>query len=219
MTTTEKAQQLVHQHRAARPDGAYGTYVVCACENWRGHRDQHAAHVAEALHAAELLRHDPLEGAGLSRVEVTKSVDNMTHVLIEESGVPIVDGYIEGPHRARVHPEPASAEPVEDRLRALADDMGDTPLTAAIIRQFADEVAQMRNAEGGPYDLGEIAAGWPAIIRAYAEREQRVRALLDTLDTEWPDVSGVVHSIVLRVRVALDYPPITTTDGTRPDGD
>lgn len=145
-------------------------------------------------------------------------MDHTTHVLIEGGGVELVNGYIEGPHRARVHPEPASTEPVEDRLRALADDMGDTPFTAAILRQFADEVAHLRSAAGGPYDLGDIAAGWPSVIRAYAARETRVRALLDNLDTEWPDVSGVVHSIVLRVRVALDYPPITTTEETCTDG-
>lgn len=43
-----------------------------------------------------------------------------------------------GPQEAR--------EPVEDRMRALAADMGDTPLTATILRQFADEVAQVRAA-------------------------------------------------------------------------
>jgi hypothetical protein len=43
-------------------------------------------------------------------------------------------------------PHPAEREPVEDRMRALAADMGDMPLTATILRQFADEVAQVRAA-------------------------------------------------------------------------
>jgi hypothetical protein len=181
----------------------------------------HALHQAQALADAGLLR-TPFE---LSKVEVHQTHGQQTFVHIEREGVTIAHGYIEGPRATPAHPQigaqapreqpngtPRDSRPVEVKMRALADDMADTPMTAMIVRQFADEVAALRNAPGGPYDLLEITAGWPETVQRSAERERRVRALAESLWTEAErDDEEIVRSIVRRLRGALDLD--TTAEG------
>lgn len=96
---------------------------------------------------------------------------------------------------------PPAREPVEDRLRALAADVDtDQPLTAEILRQFADDIGSVSTVDL----IEQIAAGWPPAVQAHTERERRVRELIETIASEWPDRSGVIQSIVARLREALD---------------
>lgn len=44
----------------------------------------------------------------------------------------------------------------------------------------------------------------PPAIEAHTERERRVRELIEIIASEWPDRSGVIQSIVARLREALD---------------
>lgn len=165
-TTTDVARVLIEHTRI---NGIHGD---CSCGIVVQPGRRFSDHQAEALHAAGLLRRDIQDDYGLSVVRVTARLGGPTHVHIERAGVPIVDGYLAGPEEAfwqhRQHrPElnvmpyidhapadyappapdcsPALGAPrrlLEDRLRALADDS--PPFTAAVLRQFADEVAQLR---------------------------------------------------------------------------
>ena len=91
---------------------------------------------AQLAHAARL------------KCEVTRTLGEPPHVRVTWDGVPIAVGYVQGPYGLPLRADNAAParEPVEDRMRALAADMSDTPLTATILRQFADEVAQVRAA-------------------------------------------------------------------------
>lgn len=117
---------------------------------------------------------------------------------------------------------------LQERLMALADDMGDTPFTAAIVRQFAAEAALMvpiqRPERHGtdtawvsdPYRLDDAGPVWTPIVQQYAARELRVRELTEAVwresqaDETVIHDAGIMQDIVLRLRDALD--PTTTTD-------
>lgn len=225
MSITEEAQRVVSGHQAARPDGAYGSFVVCTCNDWRGHRDQHAAHVAEALDQHRLLRPDvlDLENLGLSRIEITSTIGKPTHVLIERNGTPIVNGYMEGPRVAAVHPRtdtPAPAGPthpprgvhwptarVEYRMLALAADMEqDTPLTASILRGFANEVTYLRSLLD-PDGVDDITAMWPDLVHQYAERERLTRELTAKYAPMTLDADGARIVTELREILGPDTAP------------
>lgn len=164
MSTITEAVRILIDHDTDRMSCA--DHDGLCCPSGDAHdihsREEHQLH---ALHKAGLLRRDTEDDYGLSKVRVTASLGGPTHVLIERAGIPLVNGYIEQPSARprlntrpqidvipyvhKVFPEPWSAPPgsgpVERRLRALADDMQpDTPFTAAILRQFADEVEQLR---------------------------------------------------------------------------
>lgn len=168
MSTITEAVRILIDHDTDRMACMDHDGLCCpTCDAHDMHsREEHQVH---ALHNAGLLRRDTEDDYGLSKVRVTASLGGPTHVLIERAGIPLVNGYIELPHVAqppnermptrpqidvipyirKTIPEPWSAPPgsgpVERRLRALADDMErDTPFTAAILRQFADEVTQLR---------------------------------------------------------------------------
>jgi predicted RNA-binding Zn-ribbon protein involved in translation (DUF1610 family) len=125
----------------------------------------HARHQATALAAAGVLR---LEG-DLSHIELTQTWGQPTHVHIERTidgaRVLLVNGYVAatpsgavelahlGRHERSRPTAPHAgdpAEPLENRLQALAADMArDAPFTAEILRQFATEAAQLRAPRDG----------------------------------------------------------------------
>lgn len=164
MSTITQAVRILIDHDTDRMSCA--DHDGLCCPSGDAHdihsREEHQLH---ALIEAGLLPMN-LDDVGLSKVVVTASLGGPTHVLIERAGVPIVNGYIELPssrprlntrpqidvipyiHKAIPEPwtAPPGSAPVEQRLQALADDMQrDTPFTAAILRQFADEVTQLRD--------------------------------------------------------------------------
>lgn len=234
MSVTEEAQRVVHEHRSARPDGAYGSFVVCGCNSWRGHRDQHSAHVVEALDQQRLLRPEviDLENLGLSRIEITSVRGKPTHVLIERNGAPIVNGYMESPRVATVHPRIDAPVPagqtrpprgvhwptarVEQRMLALAADMDrDTPLTASIVRGFANEVTYPR-ALLDPDGVDDITAMWPDLVHQYADRERLTRELVAKYAPTTLDDDGA--RIVAELREILGPDTTTPTERTCPGG-
>lgn len=227
---TDAAAQLLIKHPSIPHTTTPTKYWCPACPGADiagPNSPSHAEHQAQALADAGLLRGQ----FDLSRVEIKSRLGEPTHVRIERGGVPVVHGYVvpdPAPRQAQIvaqapreqpNTAPGDPDPVEDRLRALADDMTDTPFTAVIVRQFADEVARLRSAAGGPYDIVQYASGWPELVRQYAERERRVRTLTRTLviEAEAPDVwqheAEIVRRVVARLREALDPKPTTSTDG------
>jgi len=176
----------------------------------------HARHQAEALAEAGMLK-KPFD---LTRVEVDQRLGYPPHVRIDQAGVPLVNGYvmpdagiasIERHHLGRherstpTPPEHYPDRPLEERLEALAADLErEAPFTAQILRNFAADAAQLR-AAGPVYDVDEISAGWPAVVREYAAREARVRGVTADLmlESHPAGVADVVQSIVGRLYVAL----------------
>jgi hypothetical protein len=248
MSVTEEARRVLGQHmQSARK--SWGSFTVCTCGQWRGHRDMYLAHMVDALAAAGVLAAPELPqpaaepGVTLAgriralgntlvfvsdvkvdlgplvreaerleaqvalaarlKCQVTRTLGKPTHVHITWDDVPVAVGYLEGPRvdaHVPAHTPPAR-EPVEDRLRALAADVDtDQPLTAEILRQFADDIGAVSTVDL----IEQIAAGFPSAIQAHTERERRVRELVETIASEWPDRSGVIQSIVARLREALD---------------
>lgn len=159
-TITETAQVLIEHPSIPSTDTATGYRCpVCPAEVAGCNSPSHAEHQANALRDAGLLRRDLAEENGLSKIQISRELGQPTHVLIEADGVPLVNGYITQPSadgRPGIDREEAQVarlmriiegeptEPVENRLRQLADDMPESPFTAEIIRQFANEVAQLR---------------------------------------------------------------------------
>lgn len=238
MSTVEQVMHLLIEHPSipvvpvTNPGNRYRCPACPDAEIAGPNSPSHAQHQAHALKAAGLLRPDLERDFGLSKVQIDQRLGAPTHVRIERGGVPIVDGYIAQPQAAlrRAH-VPTAAElirPVgypgqtlQERLMALADDMGDTPFTAAIVRQFAAEAALMvpiqRPERHGtdtacvsdPYRLDDAGPGWAEVVQQYAERERRVRAFTAELANEWSGEYDV-QDILTPLLEALD--PTTTTD-------
>lgn len=155
---TETAQVLIEHPSIPSTDTRTGYRCpVCPAEIAGPNSPSHAEHQANALADAALLRRDLEKDWGLSKVAITQTRGLPAHVLIERGGVPIVNGYIEQPGSRPLHSkidaqvhrltriiDGEPTQPVEDRMRELADDMAESPFTAEIIRQFANEVAQLR---------------------------------------------------------------------------
>jgi hypothetical protein len=234
MSVTEDAQRVVIDHQPARPDGAYGSFMVCSCNTWRGHRDQYPAHVVDALNQDRLLRPEviDLENLGLSRIEITSAKGKPTHVLIERNGAPIVNGYMEGPRAGIAHPridapvpagEPRPARGVfqptarvEQRMLALAADMErDSPFTAGILRQFATEVTYLR-ALLDPDGVDDITAMWPDLVHQYADRERLTRELVAKYALTTLDDDAV--RVITELREILGPDTTTPTERTCPGG-
>lgn len=191
-------------------------------------------HQVHALLQAGLLRPAviDLENLGLSRVEITAARGKPTHVLIERNGAPIVNGYMEGPRTAVVHPRidvPVPAgQPrpprgvhwptarVEQRMLALAADMDqDTPLTASIVRGFANEVTYLRSLLD-PDGVDDITAMWPDLVHQYADRERLTRELVAKYAPTTLDDDGA--RIVAELREILGPDTTTPTERTCPGG-
>lgn len=224
-TTIAQATRVLIEHDAERMECM--DHDGLCCPSGDAHNFHNAAvHQVEALHKAGLLRRDTVDDFGLSKVQVTARLDGPTHVLIERAGVPFVDGYveqlnprapqsmplrIEPPALARPAAEPGP--PVAERLRALADHMEPAaPVTATVLRQFAGDVEDLRE-HTNPEVVDQITDTWPDLAQHYAERERQTRSLLDDIEREYPDVSGVVHSIVGRVRHSMQHPSERTCGG------
>lgn len=106
MSTVEQVMDLLIEHTRINPPSG-----ECSCGFIGQLGRRFTEHQAQELHKAGLLRPDLEDDFGLSKVELTFGVDKPTHVHIERRGVPIVDGYIEGPRRAVVvHPDTATTE-------------------------------------------------------------------------------------------------------------
>lgn len=191
-------------------------------------------HQVHALLQAGLLRPDvlDLDNLGLSRIEITSSKGRPTHVLIERNGAPIVNGYMEGPRAGIAHPRidaPVPAEEprpargvfqptarVEQRMLALAADLErDSPFTAAIIRQHANEVTYLR-AVLDPDGVDDITAMWPDLVHQYAERERLTRELVAKYAPTTLDDDGA--RIVAELREILGPDTTTPTERTCPGG-
>lgn len=105
MSITDDAARVLSDHdaelMACREHGG----LCCPSRDAHGMKSPYA-HQAAALQAAGLLRPEvlDLENLGLSRVEITSAKGKPTHVLIERNGAPIVNGYMESPRVAVVHP-------------------------------------------------------------------------------------------------------------------
>jgi hypothetical protein len=188
-------------------------------------------HQVLALQTAGLLRPKviDLENLGLSRVEITATRGKPTHVLIERNGAPIVNGYMESPRVAIAHPLPVpDGQPrpprgvhwptarVEQRMLALAADMDhDTPLTASILRGFANEVTYLRSLLD-PDAVDDITAMWPDLVHQYAERERLTRELVAKYALMSLDDDGI--RIVEALREILGPDTTTPTERTCPGG-
>lgn len=112
MSTVEQVMNLLIEHPSI-PSGTPTGYRCPLCPDVEiagPNSPSHARHQAQELHKAGLLRRDLEDDFGLSRVQVEVRMDQRTHVIIECAGVPIVNGYIEGPQRAVVHPITATTE-------------------------------------------------------------------------------------------------------------
>jgi hypothetical protein len=105
MSTVDQVMNVLIEH--TRIDGIHGD-CSCGVVVPLGHR--FTEHQAEELREAGLLRTDLEDDFGLSRVQVEMRMDQRTHVIIERAGVPIVNGFIEGPSDAVVHPDTATTE-------------------------------------------------------------------------------------------------------------
>lgn len=111
MSTVERVMLLLIEH--TRINGIHGD---CSCGVVVQLGRRFSEHQAQELHKAGLLRSDLEDDFGLSRVQVDVRMGQQTHVIIERGGVPIVDGYIEGPPAARPHRLPpllATTPPTE----------------------------------------------------------------------------------------------------------
>lgn len=195
----------------------------------------HAHHQAQALADAGLFCPGVvhLEAVGLSRVHIERTQGQAPRVRIERHGIPILDGYVGPdpriPQAQYAAPAPArkpdavrwpqdTRAPLQDRLRALSNDLrAQAPFTAGILWQFADDAEQLALA-GVPYDLDEISENLTATIAVHAERERRVKALADTLDGEATELHAaggehdaeITRNIVRLLRIALDGKPTPT---------
>lgn len=109
MSTITHAIQVLIDHDVTRM--ACMDHDGLCCPSGDAH-DVHSGydHQVRALHDAGLLRRDLEDDFGLSRVQVEIRMDQRTHVIIERGGVPIVNGFIEGPRDAVVHPDTTTTE-------------------------------------------------------------------------------------------------------------
>lgn len=98
MSTVTDVMNVLIEH--TRINGIHGD---CSCGVVVQLGRRFSEHQAEELHKAGLLRRDVEDDFGLSKVQVEIRMDQRTHVIIERAGVPIVNGFIEGPRRALVH--------------------------------------------------------------------------------------------------------------------
>jgi hypothetical protein len=233
MSTITEAVRVLIDHDADRMSCADHDGKCCPSGDAHGFhsREDHQVH---ALQVAGLLRPDvlDLDNLGLSRVEITATKGRPTHVLIERNGAPIVNGYMEGPRAAVVHPRidvPVPAgQPrpprgvhwptarVEQRMLALAADMDhDTPLTASIVRGFANEVTYLR-ALLDPDGVDDITAMWPDLVHQYAERERLTRELVAKYALMTLDDDAV--RIITELREILGPDTTTPTERTCPGG-
>ena len=105
MSTVEQVMHLLIEH--TRINGIGGE---CSCGVVVQLGRRFTEHQAQELHKAGLLRRDLEDDFGLSRVQVEIRMDQRTHVIIERGGVPIVNGFIEGPRDAVVHPDTTTTE-------------------------------------------------------------------------------------------------------------
>lgn len=105
MSTVEQVMHLLIEH--TRINGIGGE---CSCGVVVQLGRRFTEHQAQELHKAGLLRDDVEDDFGLSKVELQFAVDKPPHVHIERRGVTIVDGFIEGPRDAVVHPITATTE-------------------------------------------------------------------------------------------------------------
>jgi len=105
MSTVEQVMHLLIEH--TRINGIHGD---CSCGVVVQLGRRFSEHQAQELHKAGLLRRDAEDDFGLSKVELKFATDKPTHVHIERAGVPIVDGYIEGPPALVVHLDTATTE-------------------------------------------------------------------------------------------------------------
>lgn len=234
MSTITEAVRVLIDHDTDRM--ACMDHDGLCCPTCDAH-DMHSReeHQVLALQRAALLRPEviDLENLGLSRVEITATRGKPTHVLIERNGAPIVNGYMESPRVATVHPRIDAPVPagqprpprgvhwptarVEQRMLALAADMDqDTPLTASILRGFANEVTYLR-ALLDPDGVDDITAMWPDLVHQYAERERLTRELVAKYALMTPnDDDG--DRIITELREILGPDTTTPTERTCPGG-
>lgn len=101
-------------------------------------------------------------------------------------------------------------------MLALAADMDqDTPLTASILRGFANEVTYLRSLLD-PDGVDDITAMWPDLVHQYAERERLTRELVSRYMQEGQ--AGAGADILADLREILGPDTTTPTERTCPGG-